>query len=678
MKKERKRVILAVCILIVVASLSFILFSSLDKKVTGFILFKDFIFKSLMGHVSIDFGGLENLINVSSPENKTYYFNKGDNYTLDLNVSSNFNVDSWWYTLIDLKHNSIVNETVFFTPNTTFNAVRWSNQIRVYANDSSGNEENSNVTFFIYVPNSAPIIHDIPNDIYVCENDYLSYYFNVTDIDEDRLYSDIVPKDPFYIYPSSSLTDPNASFEIFSSSLSKAEAGGVDNGWQVYQETVSISDEYNATCCVDTKQTNITVIEVNNAPDIENIGVKTVWTTGDNSTFFKEVQVDDTEDGNQASGNLYFNLTILNSTGQEVEIFNISQFGIMNYTSNISHIGVYNISVCVNDTGIANPHSGILGNCSQTGGSIFSCDDFSLTVTDENRAPTIIENYPSNLSLSILGTDRIFFNVTNYDPDGTVPDTYWYVDNSFEQYDSGNLTEVFDYSFGCGVQGLHTVKVEITDGLLNDSIEWTFDVQLVSCPSPPKGGAGGGGGGGGVSVCTEKWVCGDWKVCQNAKKSLEKGSLTGADYRKIEQLCGSKGWGEKYCGVQFRNCHDSNLCNKTLSKPEEVRTCYFVSQPSCSDGIKNCHDGSCELLIDCGGPCSPCPTCSDNIQNQGEEGIDCGGPCPWECPVEKPLIEKSRFKYFLIFIILALAILTVIIIKLRRIYTLKKEIKDLR
>ena len=54
--------------------------------------------------------------------------------------------------------------------------------------------------------------------------------------------------------------------------------------------------------------------------------------------------------------------------------------------------------------------------------------------------------------------------------------------------------------------------------------------------------------------------------------------------------------------------------------------------PSCFDGIQNCHDGLCEMGVDCGGPCKPCPSCTDGIQNQGEEGIDCGGPCP-PCPV---------------------------------------------
>jgi hypothetical protein len=51
------------------------------------------------------------------------------------------------------------------------------------------------------------------------------------------------------------------------------------------------------------------------------------------------------------------------------------------------------------------------------------------------------------------------------------------------------------------------------------------------------------------------------------------------------------------------------------------------TKTTCSDGIHN----QGEKLIDCGGPCAPCPTCADGIQNQGECGIDCGGglcaPC---------------------------------------------------
>lgn len=52
---------------------------------------------------------------------------------------------------------------------------------------------------------------------------------------------------------------------------------------------------------------------------------------------------------------------------------------------------------------------------------------------------------------------------------------------------------------------------------------------------------------------------------------------------------------------------------------------------TCSDGVKNQN----ETAIDCGGVCSKCLTCSDGIQNQGETGVDCGGPCA-PCKISYP------------------------------------------
>ena len=52
--------------------------------------------------------------------------------------------------------------------------------------------------------------------------------------------------------------------------------------------------------------------------------------------------------------------------------------------------------------------------------------------------------------------------------------------------------------------------------------------------------------------------------------------------------------------IQTRTCIDNNDCGTSEGKPSEMRTCSYT------------------------------PTCDDNIQNQGEEGVDCGGPCP-EC-----------------------------------------------
>jgi hypothetical protein len=38
------------------------------------------------------------------------------------------------------------------------------------------------------------------------------------------------------------------------------------------------------------------------------------------------------------------------------------------------------------------------------------------------------------------------------------------------------------------------------------------------------------------------------------------------------------------------------------------------------------------------------PTCSDGIQNQGEQGIDCGGPCPYLCTAleQTPVVEFTQ------------------------------------
>ncbi len=611
-------------------------------------------------------------ITIASPENTTYNFNIVDDYIIDLNVSANFEVNTWWYDLLDLENNITINSSVIFTPNTTINAVNGSNKLLVYANDSSGDIANSNVTFYVNViTNVAPVIEHIDSEIYICEGNYLSYYFNATDSNGDVLTSDISPKNPFYVFPVLSLGETLTKFEIISGTLSKSHAGGVNAGSKTYEETVSVSDPGGLS---DSKQTNMTVIEINNAPNMGNIGVQTVQTQGENNTFYKQVQVADIEDGNQDSGNLIFNITILNSTGNNVNLFNISSNGVMNYTGNESHIGVYNISVCVTDNEIENPHPGIIGNCSQDGSAIQSCKNFSLTVTDENRQPTIINYYPINLSFNVSGTDGLLFNITTYDPDQTPIDIYWYVDGVKKKFvsgiDDGSSVDEFTYTFGCEVSGSHTVKAEITDGLLNDFVQWNIDVIYVGCPVDiPRG------GGLGMPGCPEKWVCGDWVVCQNAEKSLEEGIVSGENYRTIKDYCLKNNWDEKFCGLQIKNCFDLNYCNATFKKPEEIQVCFYTEKPSCDDGIKNCHHGACEFLVDCGGPCPPCPTCSDEIQNQGEEGIDCGGPCPWPCPIEEelPTIKKSYVKYTLI-ILLMLSII-IIAIKLISIFKIKKKIK---
>ncbi len=639
----------------------------LSQKITGR--------ASVIGSLAIFIEGPLAALNITSPENTTYSFSIGANYSLFLNVSPvNFEQGTWRYNLFDLQHNSYNKQNVNFTPNITFSAVRWQNRLEVYANDSSGRILNSNVTFFISVPNSAPAVNNLQNQYYACEGTSFTSYFNATDVDEDVLTVGITPNIPFFVDPQRTNGGiMNVSILIFSGILNKNHLGN-------YTETVDVSDaQY-----TDSKQTNISVIEINNAPNVNSIGVQTVWAQGENSTFYKEVVVTDTESGNRTSGNFSFNLTFLTGTA----FFNISNLGVMNASPNTTHIGVYNLSVCVTDRALQNIHPNI-SLCGQTGTNITTCVNFSLTVTNENRAPEILNFYPNSSNFSATGSDNLAFNATTKDVDGTITDNYWYVDDVFKEKDESTLMPSFSYSFGCGISGVRKVELEVTDGLLNDTQQWNVSVTAVACPSVGVGG-GGGGGGAGKTLCESLWGCADWNICQpiNTGKAA---SSSGPSYASelisnvtdfITKGCLVFGFSAEICGYQPRICTDVKNCtvleiNKT--KPSEVQACYYSPSPNCFDRIRNCHDGKCEVLIDCGGPCAACATCSDGIKNQGEEYIDCGGPCIRRCPFS-PIprgIDKKTFQYILI-VILFSGVIALLILLWRKKRKEKKTIENLR
>ncbi|MDP3027590.1 MAG: hypothetical protein Q8N63_07840 [Nanoarchaeota archaeon] len=604
-------------------------------------------------------------LSISSPQNTTYNFSIGAPYIIDLNVLSDFNASSWWYTLEDKRNNLIIIDNLTFTPNTTITAVRWNNKVTVYANDTYNYIYNNNVEFFVSVPNSNPIIDNISNNILVCEGDYLSYLFNISDIDGDDLTVDISPKNPFYTSFYRSINSTLDTYEIFSGTLSKSNAGGANAGSKNYSETITASDDNSS----DSKNTNITVIEINNAPSITNIGVQTIWARGENSSFNYQVIVSDAEDGNQSSGNLNFSITF---SGES--LFNISSRGVMNFTANSSYIGVHNISICVNDTGIDNLHQNI-SLCGQDGSSLTSCNNFSLTVTGQNRAPEIVSKFPVNLSFNASGSDLSYFNISKDDADGTIPDAYWYVNNIFKEYDSGNLVDTFYYSFGCGISGAHTIKAEITDGELNDSVQWNITVINVECPVGVSPG-GGGGGGGGFVACAPKWACEQWPQCKNLKTGFQSWEISKEYDFLIKERCLLFNWSDDICGYQTRECNDLNLCKSNLTKPGLIRECHYTKFPTCFDKIKNCHTDGCEVLTDCGGPCESCPTCSDGIKNQNEEDIDCGGSCPLCIPELSSLQLISLIKVFvylfLIVFIIALIWVTRLLLKS---YKLLGEVK---
>jgi hypothetical protein len=525
--------------------------------------------------------------------------------------------------------------------------------------------------------NNAPHIDYLDSEIFACENNFLQYFFNVTHQNEDPLSYLIAPSypvAPFYLSFESQINLTNGKYKVFSGILNKNHAGGVNSGYKSYLENISLNDsEY-----LYSRLINITVLEVNNAPNMMQIGVQTaeVWNTGDNISFYNQILSNDLESGNNFFGNLTFNVTILNSTGNRVNLFNISSSGEINFNASGSQIGIYNVTVFVRDIGLLNPHPNI-SLCNENGGSKSANRSFSLTITDENRGPFFDSYYPLNISFNGSGSDRFYFNISKHDPDGTIPDSYWYVDNVSIAYYTGSFVDEFNYTFGCGVFGQHRVMAVITDGLFNASFEWVGDISNVECPTPSQGGSrGGGGSGGGVpedNTCVSKWSCSEWEQCSNLEENYALNKIGIEERLFIRGKCYLFEWGNEFCGFQGRECQDLNNCsqekqiiqvspynetreeNKTIivvEKAPENESVYEKEMPRPTEKLKE--EGCISEYL-----CTEWNGCSlnygfenvaeNNISLSGEQYRDCKDiyGCNFDirekrfCSVQKDIIAKE-------------------------------------
>jgi len=443
--------------------------------------------------------------------------------------------------------------------------------------------------------NSAPQINNLTNKILVCEDSSLSYFFNSSDANGDNLSSSIAGFSKVYTQDRR-LNFTAYSTEIYSGLLDKSNMG-------VHDLTLVISDSQVA----DSRKLNIEVIEINHAPNITYPGVQTIQLGENNLVFNKPVLASDLESGNQNSDNLTF--SILNT-----KLFNITSNGLIYFIINSSFIGVHNLAVCVMDSGLKNVHKNI-SFCGQDGIRLSSCVNFSITITPENGAPEILSYYPLMINVSVASS--MSFYIRKQDPDGTIPDVYWYLDDELKSINSDS----YIYQADCGAI-TKILKVVISDGLLNVSRTWTLNTNNSVCKT----------GIGETEICIPRFACDEWNQCNLLEEQLK---LT-----EIEKSCKNANWSWQNCGFQKRNCIDINNCNKSVV--EESRDCFYTINPNCLDGIKNCHKGKCEILVDCGGPCTQCSTCSDGIMNQNEEGVDCGGQCLVNC-IEIPEKQNSLF-----------------------------------
>ena len=308
----------------------------------------------------------------------------------------------------------------------------------------------------------------------------------------------------------------------------------------------------------------------------------------ENVTFFANLS--DNVYGNPVNGTsvyckIKFKLTDNYGESTAME-FNHSSL-LYEYTRPFNVIGKFDYSVFCNSS----KTSEIFLNNYSLDGIRNKTSDFTIT----NRLPVLISLMPNetwNEDSILTGRDLDDYFM---DPDGEEL-TYTYSGITNIDVSIDNITHIITYTPNANFYGNRTIRFYAHDshnGNAESNIIYLFVIDVPEeVPTPS---SSGGGGGGATLNCRELWECSKFGKCFPS-------------------------------GIQTRICTDLADCGTNFKKPFETRECKYVG--TCFDLIKNCHHGSCEIGVDCGGPCPACPSCSDGIQNQGEEGVDCGGPCP--------------------------------------------------
>ncbi|MEM5871334.1 MAG: hypothetical protein QW051_00510 [Candidatus Aenigmatarchaeota archaeon] len=488
-------------------------------------------------------------------EPQTAYVNKLFYYDVNTTIQGDVNV-----TFFDNTHLFDINSrtgVIFFTPQMGQEGTYHIN-ISVFSNCDRLSDSKIMVLTIKY-ENQPPILDPIP-DFTINQSELFIYDVNASDPDGDTLF----------------FGDNTTMFQIHSRTgiiyfIPKQQDVGN------HSVLIWVIDGRGG---IDWQVVKFEIIDVNDPPELHRIGAQTAII---NKTYIYDVNATDVDVKPEWNNLSFYD----NATFFEIN----RTTGLINFTPSDEMKGTYWINISVTD------------------GEYWDSEVISFSIVESNRPPNITSWYPENYTIEINEGQSAYFNITKYDPDGTIPSTQWYL-NGRELKDETNDEYIF-YT-GYTSAGTHNITVIISDGELTDSHEWrviVHDVPLPpSPPSPPSGPPPT------KPPCKEDWRCTEWSTCPIYE-------------------------------IQTRTCVDINNCGTTYEKPEETRKCTYTPEANCSDGIINCHHGGCEIWIDCGGPCPPCATCSDGIKNCHrmsnrvilcEEDVDCGGPCP-PCEIKEEI-----------------------------------------
>ncbi|MBS3080423.1 hypothetical protein J4221_03050 [Candidatus Pacearchaeota archaeon] len=300
-------------------------------------------------------------------------------------------------------------------------------------------------------------------------------------------------------------------------------------------------------------------------------------------------------------------------------------------TNNTLIIANYTVNISVNDS---------LGNLRS------SLWRLEVRNSSDATPPVVTINSPSNTTFT---SSSITFNIT-------------LDENGYCEYtiDSGltnkTMTNTSRTAFNA-TESLsdNTYKIYAycndTQGNINytEFINFVVDVPSTSGSSTGSGSSGGSSGGS-VTGCVPRWGCAEWSQCSNLSylDNLEQ-------IASLRELCFDNNISEIYCGYQIRICQDANKCTIPTGKPETIQYCYNIPK-------------SVYYTIE--------PSCSDNIKNQGEEGVDCGGPCRTCKEIPLAVVVSNRTLYsFISLLLLLIAIILFIRYKIYR-YKVSKMLRE--
>ncbi|MBW2991065.1 hypothetical protein KY348_05175 [Candidatus Woesearchaeota archaeon] len=289
--------------------------------------------------------------------------------------------------------------------------------------------------------------------------------------------------------------------------------------------------------------------------------------------------------------------------------FTVMPDGFVGFTPTNNDVGNFTIQFTVND--------GIGCNNSE------DSEYFNLTVFNVNDPPVFLQNIPDQ-AFSEAGEVIHAFYLDNHftDPDLDALTYSFVTTNNYFTISIDNVTsEVVITATVCDVTTY--ARFIATDPYAESN---SSNLVALKCVSDEPGGDGEGGegegsGGGAASAgpCIPEYECYDYHKCNRSNVKIQRCvDIHGCEpdvYLTVpciydEELECNETWNcsdWEPClpnSTQYRTCVDLNECGTKEFMPALIQECEYIG--TCEDGIKNCHNGSCEEGIDCGGPCLPC------------------------------------------------------------------------